>query len=201
MIKCGIYIIRNIINGKKYIGSSINIKGRWYTHKGQLCKNIHSNSHLQSAFNKYRKENFEFMVLEECPENMLIIREQAWMDIYKTQDRNFGYNISNADSSTNRGRKATDATKLKMSIVRKGRSATWNIGRKPSPETIEKMSNSQTGRKHSPETKEKMSKWQIGKKHSPETIEKMRARALNRKCNPHDLLTGRYIKQTKEIVP
>ena len=33
---CGIYCIRNIINDKKYIGKSINIRQRIYSHIGGL---------------------------------------------------------------------------------------------------------------------------------------------------------------------
>ena len=58
----GIYMIKNTINNKKYIGSSVNIAHRKCTHFRELCSGIHSNEHLQSAFNKYGKENFKLML-------------------------------------------------------------------------------------------------------------------------------------------
>lgn len=78
----GIYGIINLINDKKYIGSSINIRHRFITHKCYLRKNIHSNKHLQSAWNKYGEENFKFELIEECEEDKLIEREQYWIDYY-----------------------------------------------------------------------------------------------------------------------
>lgn len=91
---CGIYKIENIIDGKIYIGSSKNIELRWHQHKYCLYKNKHHSILLQRAWNKYGKENFEFSVVEECSEEDLLIREQYYLDLYKSYDRNIGYNIS-----------------------------------------------------------------------------------------------------------
>ena len=59
----GIYLIRNKINNKVYVGQSVNIKARWSNHKRELEKGIHSNDHLQKSYNKYGKINFEFKVI------------------------------------------------------------------------------------------------------------------------------------------
>src|SRR3989304_1436717 len=61
----GIYKIINKTNGKYYVGSSNDIIGRWFTHKSQLNRNNHCNPHLQRAWNKYGKDNFEFIIVEE----------------------------------------------------------------------------------------------------------------------------------------
>lgn len=45
----GIYAIHNKINGKFYIGQSVNIQYRWKQHKNALKSNKHENKHLQSA--------------------------------------------------------------------------------------------------------------------------------------------------------
>ena len=79
----GIYKIINKVNGKYYVGSSNDIKGRWCQHKGQLNNNKHSNPHLQYAWNKYGKDNFEFIIVEETPQNKLM--EQNYLDIAKTE--------------------------------------------------------------------------------------------------------------------
>lgn len=87
---CGIYMIKNIVNEKKYVGKSCDIKRRWSDHKYKLNKGIHVNSHLQSAWNKYGEESFEFVIIEECNEDELNDKEIYWikeMDTYHS-----GYN-------------------------------------------------------------------------------------------------------------
>jgi predicted GIY-YIG superfamily endonuclease len=48
----GVYEIKNTLNNKRYIGSSVNIQKRWYAHKRMLNLNTHPNKHLQAAWNK-----------------------------------------------------------------------------------------------------------------------------------------------------
>lgn len=44
---CGVYKITNKETGKFYIGSSVDIRQRWYAHKSKLRRGVHSNQHLQ----------------------------------------------------------------------------------------------------------------------------------------------------------
>jgi len=60
----GIYCIKNIINNKIYIGSSINIENRFKQHLSDLRNNNHHNSHLQFSYNKHGENNFVFYVLK-----------------------------------------------------------------------------------------------------------------------------------------
>ena len=67
----GIYKIENLINGKVYIGQSVNIKERWNEHK--LINSRTSKEALKKqkyplylAFEKYGLDNFSFEVIEEC---------------------------------------------------------------------------------------------------------------------------------------
>ena len=62
---CGIYKITNKQNEKFYIGSSTNIEMRWCAHKSCLRRNVHSNQHLQNAWNKYGNEEGEFWTPDE----------------------------------------------------------------------------------------------------------------------------------------
>ena len=93
-IICGVYSIRNIVNNKRYVGSSIDIYGRWTTHVRKLENNKHDNEHLQKAWNKYGKDNFEFVILETCEADDRFDVEQKWYEIYKVYERDFGYNIA-----------------------------------------------------------------------------------------------------------
>ena len=60
----GIYKIENKVNGKVYVGQSIDIERRWYSHKTQLNGNRHGNVHLQNAWNKNGNNSFEFVIVE-----------------------------------------------------------------------------------------------------------------------------------------
>jgi ribosomal protein S27E len=89
---CGVYKITNIVNGKFYVGSSNNVKSRWYQHKSKLRENRHGNTHLQNAWNLYGEENFVFEVIEECEPEFQFEREQHYLDELNPFDDN-GYNI------------------------------------------------------------------------------------------------------------
>lgn len=86
--KSGIYMILNTKNNKKYIGSSRNLYARLHKHRAQLSKNYHSNPHLQNAVNKYGLDSFKILLLEECCEKNLKIREQYYVNTLKPE-----YNI------------------------------------------------------------------------------------------------------------
>jgi len=96
---CGIYYIENTKNNKVYIGSSIHCEYRFKQHKKELNHQYHANDHLQKSFKKYGIENFEFNILEECPENLLIKNEDKWMNEFKSLDAKFGFNKQNASRS------------------------------------------------------------------------------------------------------
>lgn len=90
----GIYKIINKINNKTYIGSSTDIKKRWRDHKWYLKENKHHNPHLQSAWNKYGKENFEFIVELECSVDELLSFENSFILKYNSMNRDYGYNVN-----------------------------------------------------------------------------------------------------------
>lgn len=110
----GIYMIRNLINDKKYIGQAHDIKYRWMHHKCDLNGNIHHNKHLQGAWNKYGFNNFEFSVIEEVADADLNNREIYWIEYYDSF-RN-GYNLDMGGSGTH-GYKHPEDVLLKMRRV------------------------------------------------------------------------------------
>ena len=95
----GIYSITNIINGKRYIGKSINLNSRLSSHKCSLRKEVRNkdtNRYLFNAVKKYSIENFNFEVIEcvlDSDQEYLADREIYWMDYYKSYERDFGYNL------------------------------------------------------------------------------------------------------------
>lgn len=97
---CGIYIIKNKINNKVYIGQSIDIHKRWLNHKNKLRKYKHDNIHLQRSWNKYGEENFEFSILELCNKKLLSKKEREYIKKYKANIDNYGYNLTDGGEKT-----------------------------------------------------------------------------------------------------
>lgn len=76
----GVYIIFNTKNGKKYIGSTVNLYTRLQKHRSLLRSNKHENSYLQNAWNKYGELYFQYSILEFSNLENLTIKEQYWID-------------------------------------------------------------------------------------------------------------------------
>jgi group I intron endonuclease len=81
----GIYKIQSIINENKYIGSAIHLNARRILHFLSLKNNIHYNKHLQRHYNKYGIKDLQFSIIELCPKEKLIEREQYYMDLLKPE--------------------------------------------------------------------------------------------------------------------
>lgn len=90
----GIYKIENKVNGKVYIGQSVNIDTRWYNHRNELNGNRHHNEHLQNAWNKYGSNSFDFILIEECTLENIDEREIFWIKHFNSLNPNFGYNLT-----------------------------------------------------------------------------------------------------------
>lgn len=115
----GVYVIKNITDGKMYIGETKNIGERWAGHFGALFHGIHQNNHLQRAWDKHGCTNFEFDIVELCEEWELRIKENHWVLTMNTNLREFGYNIRNTENSVKRG--MDQETRDKVSKTSKGR--------------------------------------------------------------------------------
>lgn len=89
----GIYSITNTINNKIYIGSAVCLKQRFTQHKSDLKKKKH-NKRLQNFVNKYGIDVLKFNVVELVEDiNILINREQFWIDYYESWKSKKGFNI------------------------------------------------------------------------------------------------------------
>ncbi len=133
-----IYKITNLVNCKFYIGSAKYFAGRKGEHLSLLRKGKHHNKHLQSSYNKYGEDKFEFNIIEYTTKEKLIEREQYYLDTLQPQ-----YNFLKVAYSS-LGFKHTEECKNKMSISRKGKQN--SLGRKLSEETKEKIGKNQIGR-------------------------------------------------------
>ena len=92
---CGIYCITNMINGKQYVGLSKDCYKRWSDHYSKSYRSTKEDDirkPLYQAMKKYGRENFSFMILEECNFDKLKEREIYWIEKLKTYDT--GYNAT-----------------------------------------------------------------------------------------------------------
>jgi group I intron endonuclease len=102
-LKTGIYSIKTKHNNKYYFGSTGDKKGfykRWDTHLRKLRNNEHPNKKLQSVFNKYGEENFEFKIRVICKPEHCLKLEQIYLDNCLSAQEDIkifwkmGYNLS-----------------------------------------------------------------------------------------------------------
>ena len=159
----GIYLITNKINGKKYVGQSIDIQRRFYEHR---CISHETNVHLKYALKKYGKDNFEQTILEECTVDELDEKE-----IYYIQKLQPEYNVSYggqnnlkiypnyvkekiSQKSKEQWNKMTEAEKqhrVRNNLTGQG----WNKGI-PCPDNVkQRLREANLGKKQSEETKNK----------------------------------------------
>lgn len=75
-----IYKIINTVNGKFYVGSTIDPRVRFQNHRRLLRKGKHHCAHLQAAWNKYGESKFVFTVVETVASGAeLQAVEERWL--------------------------------------------------------------------------------------------------------------------------
>lgn len=122
----GIYSIQNILNNKRYIGSTNNFYNRFHEHKHELLNNKHRSSHLQRAFNKYGQNAFQFQILEVCEpiRDTLLCIEQKYLDLKPEYNVNkfatgadIGFNKKKSDKYHNIEVQGIDPVTRKVVII------------------------------------------------------------------------------------
>ena len=113
----GIYRIKNLVNNKCYYGSSKQIEKRFTRHRKELKNNIHINCILQRAWDKYGEDNFLFEIIEECNINVLLEREQRYLDLQP--DYNIGISSSGGDNLSKNPNKNNIVKKITESVKRR----------------------------------------------------------------------------------
>jgi group I intron endonuclease len=97
----GIYQVKNRVNGKMLLGSSLNLEGPLNRHKFMLKIGSHTNKVLQNDWNEFGSDAFVFEILEEVKmkddpnfnlQDELTLLEMMWLE--KLQPVENGYNLT-----------------------------------------------------------------------------------------------------------
>ena len=100
---CGIYKITNLVNGKSYIGQSIDIHRRWYEHKrDSKLSSVQATYPLYRAFQKYGIENFSFEILEETTKEELNKKERYYIQLYDSYNNGYNQTLGGQAMSTSK---------------------------------------------------------------------------------------------------
>jgi group I intron endonuclease len=190
-----VYRIVNLVNGKFYVGSTVDQAGRFRVHRKRLNRGTHHSKHLQAAWQKYGATAFAFEVVEHVAhaEN-LRVAEQRWLDAHVGSDQ--CYNFSKDATAPWRGvpteqhprvgRTHTEETKERIRQKKLANPSRYWQGKTRSEETKAKISAAQKGvakprRELSPEGRSKIqeaaaagrySHW-LGRTHTEESRAKM----------------------------
>lgn len=170
----GIYEIVNLVNGKRYIGSAKDFARRWSAHRRALRLGEHSNRYLQASWDKHGEDAFAFRHVLFCMVPDLIRAEQVLLDGVKPE-----YNLSPTAGST-LGVRYSEESRRRLSEAMMGKA----LGRKRSPEAIEKTAAAHRGATRSPETGLKISEKLTGRERDRAAVEAGAAKLRGRKLPP-----------------
>ena len=90
-----IYEAKNIINGKRYIGQTIQeLSVRRQQHLDSVKYNNSGCRLFKRALNKYGENNFIWKVIDTAiSREELNLKESFWIEFFRTTDVDFGYNL------------------------------------------------------------------------------------------------------------
>ena len=150
-----IYIWRNKVNGKQYVGQAKNFRQRTKEHKRVSFNENQKydyNVPLHCAIRKYGIKNFEVCILEFNLNDYgeMNQKEIYYIEKFDTLANKKGYNVANGGKNTNKfaGKTEEEMREIskKMSEAMKGENNP-NYGKKLSEETKRKISEAKKGEK------------------------------------------------------
>ena len=182
-----VYQIRNLVNGKRYVGSTTQPRNRFYLHRSQLGRGKHHAKHLQRAWDKYGGASFAFEIIEtflDVDLDTLLSAEQAWMNQHRVTNKDFGYNnvpIAGSNAGCVHSAEVRERNRARM------------LGRKFTPEHKAAIGDASRGRTHSAASREKIREASLKRPKQvrgpmpDERKEKIRQSLLGRKADPESV--------------
>jgi group I intron endonuclease len=195
-----IYLAKNLLDGKCYVGQTKDFNERVRGHLYEALKGKGYKFH--AAIRKHGKENFTFEAIEECEDEVANERERVWIERFDSFKR--GYNLTSGgdhfefsdetiqkikDANSNlsdeqryirgsafRGKHLSEEHKQKLREANKGKIPPCY------EETRRKRSKSMKGKNTGPKSEEhrkKLSEAHCGKKLSDEHKEKLRNKPVS----------------------
>ena len=182
-----IYQIRNVVNGKIYIGSAVDSRVRFEKHRRHLRKGDHHCTNLQASWNKHGEDIFKFEILE-IVDGDLLEAEQRWIDQYYGNGR--CYNTARYAGAPMRGRKHTEEAKKRMRGAQPKGEKHYRYGKSVSEETRKKIGDTQRGIKKAPRV------------YTPEGLEKarenMKRHAVKQEVKPFAEVLAKFPKDVQD---
>lgn len=177
-----IYLIRNMVNGKGYVGQTVRVAVERLREHVRDSRSGKTRMALHKAIRKYGEENFIVVEIAFAEEGVLLNElERHYINEFSTLTSQNGYNISEGGKGRASGFTVSDETRRKQSIARKGK--------KFSPESIERQHAPLRGRKRPAHVVEAIRAAHLGSKHSPEHNEKVAAAKRGTKSTPETRAT------------
>lgn len=181
--KYTIYMHKNKINGKVYIGQTgIDPKIRW----GANGRGYTDDTYFAKAIRKYGWKNFEHIILEtDLTLDDANVLEEYYIQKYKALDHNYGYNLKHGGSMGGH----TEETKRHLSEIQKGKhhsprtefkkgNIPWTKGKKLPQYMVEKIRERSKGNKYNfghkwTDEQKKIQSERIKLTFTPERLKKM----------------------------
>lgn len=148
--------------GNIYIGQTVNLKKRLYAYSRHECS---TQKALHRSFVKYGFSNHALEILHELPSDVGRDVLNDYEILYIAQHKECGYTLLNMTSGGGgmNGHKHSEETRRKISVS-SSRKRNRRCGSKHSEETKRKMTLSRIGKKPTEQTLLKMSKSQLARR-------------------------------------
>lgn len=148
-LQIGVYLLTNKINGKKYVGQSVDVNKRWKQHVSIAINPKSRKYAIHNAIAKYGQDNFSWEILHYCSS----FDESNMLETKLIKEHNslhpFGYNLNDGGNSHVPCDVVKEKIREKLKIVgtfigKKGKDHP-NFGRKISQEQKENQSKRLSG--------------------------------------------------------